>query len=72
MAINNTLTNGQSEASSGDLLAAMQPDPSLNTVPRIVLTGQDDPLVRAEAVALGALEVHAKPLDPVAMTQAIA
>lgn len=55
-----------------DLLASMQKDPSLASVPRLVLTGRDDPLVRAEAVALGALEVHAKPLDPVGMTQAIA
>ncbi len=54
-----------------DLLALMQADPSLQDVPRIILTGQDDALVRSECIALGALEVHIKPLDPVAMTEAI-
>lgn len=54
-----------------ELLLELQADRTLESVPVLVLSSDTSPLVRAECLALGAREVHAKPIDPVELTQAI-
>lgn len=45
-------------------LSGMRDDPALRHVPVIVLTGSTDPQVKLDALALGAMDVLAKPVNP--------
>ncbi|MCO4746195.1 MAG: response regulator [Proteobacteria bacterium] len=57
---------GLPDGDARDLISTSGADASLAAVPLVVLSGSMDENERQECLALGATEVHAKPVDPVA------
>ena len=60
------------DATAGEVLARLASDPLSALVPRIVLTGEQDPRVHLRLRAAGAHEVLPLPLDVRALLQAVA
>ncbi len=60
------------DATAGEVLARLASDPLSALVPRIVLTGEQDPREHMRLRAAGAHEVLPLPLDVRALLQAVA
>lgn len=53
-----------SDGSGIDILRVMKMTPDLSTIPVIVLTDSSDPMMKTQALELGATDFLAKPVDP--------
>lgn len=62
---------GLPDGDARDLISLIGGDPTLSRVPVVVLSGSVDDQVRQECLALGATEVHLKPVDPVALAASV-
>ena len=62
------LNLGMPHVSGLEILAAMQDDPKLRSIPALIITGSNDPALKRQALELGAADFLAKPVDPSELT----
>jgi len=63
---------GLTDGDGRDLLIQLKSEPITEALPVLILTGNERPVDAAECLALGAHEVHRKPVDYKALSKAVA